>query len=168
MAFLSTPTLHRSQLKFRIELARRRCESFPLDSLDFIMMDLERPDLATHHSYWCTPLTYYWNVENQVPDGTVPENYTAPSLPAGRPCFESFSVQSDGFLDLQREPIRDFSYFEEGPQARLGIQDASVNVPMLFENGQKKDLFFWPLCEATSNLALYDVPMVFPAIDSRE
>ena len=48
------PHLHRSQLSFRIGLARKRTAHYPLDRLDFIMMDLERPDLSTRHAHWCT------------------------------------------------------------------------------------------------------------------
>ncbi len=43
-AALSKPLLAASQLSFRIGLARTRTAAYPLDSLDFIMMDLERPD----------------------------------------------------------------------------------------------------------------------------
>ncbi len=52
---LSLPRLEaHSQLAFRIGLTRKRTAAYPLDSMDFIMVDLERPDLCTHHSFWCT------------------------------------------------------------------------------------------------------------------
>ena len=53
-AVLSDPVLSESQLSFRIGLARTRTASYPLDSMDFIMMDLERPDSRTRHAHWCT------------------------------------------------------------------------------------------------------------------
>ena len=37
-------TLHESPLLNRIKLAKQRGRSYPMDSLDFIMVDLERPE----------------------------------------------------------------------------------------------------------------------------
>ena len=51
---LSTPHLSPSQLKFRLGLVRQRTRTYPLDSMDFIMMDLERPDGHHRHAYQCT------------------------------------------------------------------------------------------------------------------
>ena len=51
---LSKPLLSESQLSFRIGLARTRTVSYPLDSMDFIMMDLERPDNYSRHAHHCT------------------------------------------------------------------------------------------------------------------
>jgi hypothetical protein len=53
-AVCAVPQLSGSQLCFRIGLARKRTTLYPLDSMDFIMMDLERPDLCTRHAHWCT------------------------------------------------------------------------------------------------------------------
>jgi hypothetical protein len=50
----ATPRLHPSQLSFRLGLARSRTGLYPLHSLDFILMDLERPDACTRHAHWCT------------------------------------------------------------------------------------------------------------------
>ena len=50
---LSTPLLSRSQLEFRLGLVRQRTRTYPLDSMDFIMMDLERPDEHHRHAYQC-------------------------------------------------------------------------------------------------------------------
>ena len=51
---LSRPVLGECQLAFRIGLARQRTASYPCDSMDFIMMDLERPDGCSRHAHWCT------------------------------------------------------------------------------------------------------------------
>jgi len=51
---LSKPDLALCQLAFRIGLARQRTASYPCDSLDFIMLDLERPEGRTRHAHWCT------------------------------------------------------------------------------------------------------------------
>ena len=48
------PLLVDSQLKFRIGLARKRTASHPLDSMDFIMMDLERPEMCSRFADGCT------------------------------------------------------------------------------------------------------------------
>ena len=48
------PKLSNSQLSFRIGLARKRTALYPMDSMDFILMDLERPDLSSRHAHWCT------------------------------------------------------------------------------------------------------------------
>ena len=48
------PKLSDSQLKFRIGLARKRTAEYPMDNLDFILMDLEQPDLCTRHAHWCS------------------------------------------------------------------------------------------------------------------
>jgi len=50
---LSKPRLAPSQLSFRIGLARTRMASYPCDSMDFVMMDLERPDNKSRQAHWC-------------------------------------------------------------------------------------------------------------------
>jgi hypothetical protein len=51
---LARPQLGDSQWRFRLGLVRQRTRTYPLDSMDFIMMDLERPDLCHRHAHWCT------------------------------------------------------------------------------------------------------------------
>ncbi len=48
------PQLTASVFKFRLELAEKRLSSYPLDTLDFIMMDLEHPAEAIRHAHQCT------------------------------------------------------------------------------------------------------------------
>ncbi len=50
---LSNPLLSQSQTKFRLGLVRQRTRTYPLDSMDFIMMDLERPEGHHRHAYQC-------------------------------------------------------------------------------------------------------------------
>ena len=52
-AALCRPSLSASQLSFRLALARTRTASYPLNSMDFVLMDLERPDNRYRHAYWC-------------------------------------------------------------------------------------------------------------------
>ncbi len=49
-----TPTLTNSTFLFRLQLAEKRLESHPLNNLDFIMMDLEKPEGKVRHAYQCT------------------------------------------------------------------------------------------------------------------
>jgi len=51
---LSKPLLFDSQLKFRLGLAKSRLRQYPVNSMNFLMMDLERPQLRTRHAHWCT------------------------------------------------------------------------------------------------------------------
>lgn len=48
------PKLNFSQLSFRIGLARKRLTSYPLDQMDFLLTNLERPELCTSHAHWWT------------------------------------------------------------------------------------------------------------------
>ena len=41
---LATPLLSPSQIQFRLGLVRQRTRTYLLDSMDFIMIDLERPE----------------------------------------------------------------------------------------------------------------------------
>ena len=46
-----TPKLTKSQLEFRIRLAANRLHSYPLDTIDYIMIDLEKPYDKHRHAY---------------------------------------------------------------------------------------------------------------------
>lgn len=45
---------YESPLRQRIKLVKQRCRSYPMDSLDFIMIDLERPETLIRHAEFCT------------------------------------------------------------------------------------------------------------------
>ena len=47
-------SLYESPLLARIRLAKQRARSYPMDSLDFVMADLERPDTLRRHADGCT------------------------------------------------------------------------------------------------------------------
>lgn len=53
-ASLSKPLLGPSQLSFRLGLARARTALYPMDSMEFIMMDLECPEGRSRHAHMCT------------------------------------------------------------------------------------------------------------------
>ena len=41
------------------------------------------------------------------------------------------------------------------------VNDIAAYVPMKWENGSACDLYFQPICIATSNLTINDLPIVF-------
>ena len=51
---LSIPKLGEGQLNFRISLVKKRLSSFPLDNMDFIMADLEHPEINYRMADICT------------------------------------------------------------------------------------------------------------------
>lgn len=51
---LSKPLLAACQLSFRIGLARTRMQSYPCNTMDFIMMDVERPANSSRKAHWST------------------------------------------------------------------------------------------------------------------
>jgi hypothetical protein len=53
-AINAVPQLFASQLSSRLDLARKRATQYPLDSMDFILMDLERPPEARRFADFCT------------------------------------------------------------------------------------------------------------------
>jgi hypothetical protein len=50
----AVPQLFDSQVAYRLNLARKRTTQYPLDSLDFILMDLERPPESRRFADFCT------------------------------------------------------------------------------------------------------------------
>lgn len=50
----AVPRLFASQLSCRLDLARKRTTQYPLDSMDFILMDLERPPESRRFADFCT------------------------------------------------------------------------------------------------------------------
>jgi len=73
-------------------------------------------------------------------------------------------ADSDGFLQLSNTPLPEWSYFDEGPGARCWVEGSAVNVPVRFPNGDVRELHFCPLCYNTSNLTLYETPIVFQGV----
>ncbi len=68
---LSSPLLYASQLKYRLSLAKKRLTHYPVDSMNFIMMDLERPHMRARHAHWCTydltgRLLFFYSVADGV------------------------------------------------------------------------------------------------------
>ncbi|MBM4143058.1 MAG: hypothetical protein FJ225_05630 [Lentisphaerae bacterium] len=132
---LSNPLLSPSQIRFRLELARRRTRTYPLDSMDFIMIDMARPEGRHRQAYQCA--------------GDL----------TGR--LLEFLSHADGLLALSDLPRPEWMYFDEGATSRCGVEGSAANVTLRFPDGKQKVLRFTPLCYNTSCLSLFDTPIVF-------
>jgi hypothetical protein len=108
------------------------------------------------------PMAYHWRAAPGENDQAIPEGYCPPFLPAGLPELRAGPVDKDGFVTLGYEPQPLWSYFDEGPNARCGVGHVSANVPVRFPGGTEKTLRFWPLCYLTSDMSLYETPILFP------
>ena len=51
---VSKPLLFDSQLKARLNLAKKRMESYPVSDLNVMLMDLEHPVRRRRHADFCT------------------------------------------------------------------------------------------------------------------
>jgi len=102
--------------------------------------------MLTYGPLVLAPSTYSWDPSG--PTSLVIEN----------------EAGGDGFLELGPTPLPEWSYFEEGPGSRCGVQGASASVPVKLHDGQVKPFRFCPLCYNTSNLSLFETPIVFPGV----
>ena len=107
------------------------------------------------------PMFYYWNTENKTIESNVPAGYIPGFLPAGIPRIVPPKTDAKGFLQLAREPIPDWSYFNTGPDEILCVNGASAHVPLKFDGGQEQTLWFAPMCHITSDMSYYDTPILF-------
>lgn len=108
------------------------------------------------------PTVYKWGHGTaQLPDSTVPEGYVPLDFPSMACSIVEPAKTKDGFLDFPHLPLPDWSYFEEGPQARADLGEASVHVPLAFADGTVKEARFWPLCQTFSSLCFYETPLLF-------
>ena len=108
------------------------------------------------------PMACHWKVAPGESDEAIPAGYCPPSLPPGLPALLAGPADADGFIKLEYEPFPDWSYFDEGPNARCGVGHVSANVPVRFPGGAEKTLRFWPLCYFTSDLTVCETPILFP------
>ena len=117
-AIISRPVLGESQLKFRLDLVAKRIRSYPLDNMDFLLMDLQRPSDSSRHADWWTGdlsgrmlefLSCAWGIDSQ-PDNLVHElferilKYRQPSGLIGKfACsFEPILHEDHAFANCDR------------------------------------------------------------------
>ncbi len=113
------------------------------------------------------PATYGWSrpTAGTPGDSTVPPGYIPQSLPEGVPTLKVGSVaDADGYLHLSNEPLPAWTYFDEGPGGRCWVPGAAVNAPVQFDDGEVRELRFTPLCYNTTNLSLWETPIVFGGV----
>jgi len=114
------------------------------------------------------PMIYYWQDSNRLEiindSSSVPKGYIPAFLPEGRPTLLLPQVCSNGLLELSKyrpSPKPEWTFFEEGLLAKTAIPGATVNIWCRFKNGQEIPLQFNALCQNTSDMTYYDVPIVF-------
>ena len=97
--------------------------------------------------------------ETHVPTGYIPD-----AMPQGLPVLHLPGDDADGLLALSEMPLPVWTYFEDGPTTRCGVSGSPANVPVTFPGGTQLTLRFTPLCYNTSNLTLFETPIVFGGV----
>ncbi len=137
---VAQPELAESQIRFRMGLVRQRTRTYPLDSMGY---------------NWSGPAV------SKDERGNVPTGYIPDDMPRGLPELQVGEADADGFLRLSDQPLPDWTFFDEGPDAKCAVPGAAAQVPVKFADGQVLSLRFVPQCFFTSCLALYETPIVF-------
>ena len=108
------------------------------------------------------PQSYFWNASQQNMEGVAPCGWGGPLMPSGIPqILLGCASDSTGFLDLKRNPERQWNHHDAGPTAWFDVPNAEVAVPVRFDTGEEMKLIFSPLCSATSYMAFFETPIVF-------
>ena len=58
-------------------------------------------------------------------------------------------------------PLPNWIFYEESPDSRTSFENVSVTVPIVFDDGQRADVRFWPLCYFVSTLTFYALLLLF-------
>jgi len=105
------------------------------------------------------PMVYYWNMDElNAVKNDVPEGYQHENVGAKKCLLDLPEPDADGFYNFSKNPMPEWIVFEEGEMAGIGGGEvAAVNVPVVLPHGEKSELYFQPLCSATSNLTLMDI-----------
>ena len=125
------------------------------------VLSLPEGEVLTWGPLVLAPLTYYWDMGAETASSGAPAGYIPPTLPAGMPQLLPGAADADGFVVLAHEPLPDWSYFDEGPGARVAVGQTSVHVPVRFPGGEERVLWFTPLCYNTSDMTYYETPILF-------
>ena len=110
-----------------------------------------------------SPSVYYW--EDKFEDllegiGDL-KGYIPQALPGKNCKIICGGYDENGFLKFDSDPLPDWSYFEEGCCSRTSVDNSAVNVTLEFDDGQRRNLRFWPLCYSISNFSYYVAPILF-------
>ena len=71
------------------------------------------------------------------------------------------AADEGGFYPLSRLPLPNWIVYGESPDSRTSFENVSVTVPIVFDDGQRADVRFWPLCYFVSTLTFYALPLLF-------
>ena len=109
------------------------------------------------------PMIYMWgDNKTDLAGSTVPTGYAHDSLLSSNAALAVGAPDEDGLYHFPHDPFPDWQVFEEGEMAGIsGGEAASAHVPVVMPDGQRLELFMQPLCGATSNLTLMDIPVSF-------
>lgn len=115
------------------------------------------------------PMRYFWNMRDEEEEAktTIPTGYLHKGLYSTDFRLDLDEPDADGFYSFAHDPLPTWIIFEEGEMAGIsGGEVASAHVPVVFFDGHRTELFFQPLCGATSNLTLMDVISDFDVAES--
>lgn len=109
------------------------------------------------------PMIYTWDMcVNDAEKTSIPEGYTHENMPGYGCMLDIGEADENGFYHFEHDPIPAWIVFEEGEMADIaGGEAAAAHIPVCFDDGEKNVLYFQPLCSATTNLTLMDIPVVF-------
>lgn len=121
--------------------------------------------ILTYGPLVLVPATWPWGAAAQQGLGE-----TAVSLPAGVPAIKlNKAADADGFVELPscpgERPLPEWSYFDEGPGVPTWVEGAAVEVNLKFSEGDVRPARFTPMCYNTSNLSLFDTPIMFRGVE---
>lgn len=107
------------------------------------------------------PMTVLWDKKSFESSTTIPKGYTHQKYSSAF-AIKLGTPDENGFYHLRNTPKPEWCVFEEGEMAGIsGGEAAAAYVPMEFEDGRVEEIYFHPLCSATSNLTLLDTPVAF-------
>ncbi len=130
--------------------------------------DCRPGSILTYGPLVLVPSTYSWDsgARPSGADAGVPAGYIPESIPAGTPALRiGGRIDADGFVQLPGGPLPEWSYFDEGPGARIWVEGAAVVVPLKFPGAGERAVRFTPMCYNTSNLTLCQTPVVFRGVE---
>ena len=99
--------------------------------------------------------------ENALAGSTIPAGYEGASFSSMDFRVELPAADESGFYPLNHLPLPNWIFYEESPDSRTSFENVSVTVPIVFDDGQRADVRFWPLCYFVSTLTFYALPLLF-------
>ena len=124
--------------------------------------------ILTYGPLVLVPATWPWGPAAQQGLGNTAT--AGGSLPAGVPAIKlDGPADADGFVHLPlcppERPLPEWSYFDEGPGAPTWVAGSAVEVRLKFSGSDVRPVRFTPMCYNTSNLSLFETPVVFRDVE---